>query len=129
MILLEISGFLAVCCGLLCCCPLSQPLPRRGVVFGYFVIPNSFRNLYPYALFCQIPSPRERVRERGWPLDLSLRFFALFRMTCLLGFLEGLLLCPKRHLKTATGYSSLFELYPKLLISYSVFITSRILKM
>ena len=92
-------------CGLVCCWPLSQPLPRRGVVFGYFVIPNwlenklrcnrnvifcsylVFRNLYPYALFCQIPSPRERGRERGWfPLCLCKRFFALLRMTYLLRF-------------------------------------------
>ena len=68
----------------------SASVPRRGVVFGYFVIPNSFRNLYPYALvkdcglisftsrplleilnqvqddiFGLVSSPRERGRERG----------------------------------------------------------------
>lgn len=85
MILLEISGFLAVCCGFVCCCPLSQSLPRKKELFS--------------------------LSDGDAPLNsFSKRCFALFRMTCLLGFLEGLLLCPKRHLKTATGYSSVFRI-------------------
>ena len=37
-------------------------------------------------------------------------------MTYLLGFLEGLLLCPKRHFKTATG-----ESYKEIVEGYTIF--------